>query len=273
YGNEAEAVIPGHVGGYTRNGEHWARARHLSMTQPHAAGALVSTVDDLLRWNRALHEGRLLGDAGYAAMITPTGKAAEHGYGFGIGSGSLRGRPKLEHGGGIFGFSAYVLYLPDDGLSVAVLYNADSGRPGMLGTGRIAQLLAAHAIGRPYPEKKAIALDDAALRAYEGVYRIDEDTARTLRVVDGRLTSQRSGGQVQLLIPVATDTFLFEEGFSRIVFARDAAGGVAAMRFFPEDEGEGEVVERSDEPLPADQQEVVLPRAALERIVGRYAHQ
>src|SRR5690606_633983 len=133
YGNEAEAVIPGHVGGYTRNGEHWARARHLSMTQPHAAGALVSTVDDLLRWNRALHEGRLLGDAGYAAMITPTGKAAEHGYGFGIGSGSLRGRPKLEHGGGIFGFSAYVLYLPDDGLSVAVLYNADSGRPGMLG--------------------------------------------------------------------------------------------------------------------------------------------
>src|SRR5690606_10002480 len=67
--------------------------------------------------------------------------------------------------------------------------------------------------------------------------------------------------------------FLFEEGFSRIVFARDAAGGVAAMRFFPEDEGEGEVVERSDEPLPADQQEVVLPRAALERIVGRYAHQ
>src|SRR5690606_38965201 len=118
-----------------------------------------------------------------------------------------------------------------------------------------------------------IALDDAALHAYEGVYRIDKDTVRTLRVVDGRLTSQRSGGQVQLLIPVATDTFLFEEGFSRIVFERDAAGGVAAMRFFPEDEGEGEVVERSDEPLPAAQQKVELPRAALERIVGRYAHQ
>ena len=29
--------------------------------EPHAAGALVSTVDDLHRWNRALHGGKLLG--------------------------------------------------------------------------------------------------------------------------------------------------------------------------------------------------------------------
>src|SRR5690606_36373174 len=50
YGNAADAVIPGHVDGYTRKDERWARAAYLSMTQPHAAGALVSTVDDLLRW-------------------------------------------------------------------------------------------------------------------------------------------------------------------------------------------------------------------------------
>ncbi|TYT26648.1 serine hydrolase [Luteimonas viscosa] len=271
YGNEADAVIPRHVGGYSRKDDHWTRAMYLSMTQPHAAGGLVSTVDDLLRWNRALHEGRVLEDAGYRAMITPVGKAAESGYGFGIFTGTLRGEPQLWHGGGIPGFSSYLLYLPGSDITVAVLYNADSGRPGMLGTGYIANRLAAHAIGKPYPEKKAIEVDAATLAQYEGVYRIDEDAARVLRVNDGTLTSQRTGGLVHALIPVAKDTFLFEEGYSRIVFERDDAGDVAAMRFFPEDEGEGEVVPRSDEPLPPARTGQQLPREALERIVGGYA--
>ncbi|WP_202845124.1 serine hydrolase [Luteimonas saliphila] len=271
YGNEADAVIPGHVGGYTRNGERWARARHLSMTQPHAAGALVSTVDDLHKWNRALHGGGLLREDSYRAMVTPRGKAAEHDYGFGISVGTLRGQPQLQHGGGIFGFSSYLLYLPGDDVTVAVLYNADAGRPGMLGTGRLANLLAAQAIGRPYPDKKAIEVEADALSHYEGVYRIDQDAVRVLRVKDGVLTSQRTGGLAHALIPVAKDTFLFEEGYSRIVFERDAAGEVAAMRFFPEDEGEGELVPRSGEPLPAARTGLQLSREALERIVGEYA--
>jgi CubicO group peptidase (beta-lactamase class C family) len=91
YGNQQERVIPGHVDGYTFNEDHWARAGYLSMTQPHAAGALVSTVDDLLTWNRALHEGKVLQDASYRAMITPVGKAVENNYGFGISTGTLRG--------------------------------------------------------------------------------------------------------------------------------------------------------------------------------------
>ena len=70
YGDEAVAVIPGHVMGYTRVADHWAVMKYLSMTQPHAAGALVSTVDDLLRWNRALHEGKLLKSGSYRRMIT-----------------------------------------------------------------------------------------------------------------------------------------------------------------------------------------------------------
>ncbi len=271
YGSQAEGVIPSHVEGYTRKGEQWASAMYLSMTQPHAAGSLVSTVDDLHRWNRALHEGKVLRDASYRAMVTPVGKAAENDYGFGIATGTLRGEPQLQHGGGIFGFSAYLLYLPGSDITVAVLYNADTGRPGMLGTGRVANLLAAHAIGKPYPEKTAIAVDAATLAQFEGVYRIDKDAARVLRIKDGTLTSQRTGGLAFSLIPVAKDTFLFEEGFSRIVFERDAEGNVAAMRFFPEDEGAGEVVTRSDEPLPAARSGVQLPREALERIVGEYA--
>ncbi|MCR6664068.1 MAG: serine hydrolase [Luteimonas sp.] len=273
YGKDTDAVIPGHVGGYTRNGEQWAQAKYISMTQPHAAGALVSTVDDLLKWNRALHEGKVLRDDSYRAMVTPTGKAVANHYGHGIVVGTLRGESLLQHGGGIFGFSSYLLYLPDSDTTVAVLYNADAGLPGMLGTARIANVLAAHAIGKPYPESKPIDVDAAALGQYEGVYRIDEGSARVLRVVDGRLTSQRTGGNAFPLVPIAMDTFLFENSFSRVVFERDAQGAVAAMRFFLEDEGDGEVAPRSDEPLPVGRSEVQLPRQALDRIVGEYVHQ
>ena len=36
----------------------------------------MSTVDDLHRWNRALHGGKLLSAKSYSAMTTPAGKAA-----------------------------------------------------------------------------------------------------------------------------------------------------------------------------------------------------
>lgn len=270
YGDPAARLIPGHVSGYTLNGERWAPAAFLSMTQPHAGGALVSTVDDLLVWNRALHGGKVIGKAQYQQMLVPA-KGAESPYGFGIEIGTLRGEQVLQHGGGIPGFSAFLMYLPDRQISAAVLYNADSGRPGILGTGRIAQQLVAHALGKPYPEKKAVPIDAEALKAYEGVYRIDADNARVLRVVDGKLTSQRSGGMAHTLIPTGADTFLFEEGFSRMVFEREAEGRVTAMRFFPEDEGDGERVARSDEPLPVERKPITLPLPSLERLVGDYA--
>ena len=58
---------------------------------------------------------------------------------------------------------------------------------------------------------------------------------------------------------MAKDVFLFDEGLSRMVFERDAAGKVSAMRFFADDEGEGDVVKRSDEPMPAERDPVALP--------------
>ena len=271
YGNEQDGVIPGHVDGYSRKNDQWARASYLSMTQPHAAGALVSTVDDLLKWNRALHEGKVLQDASYRAMVTPVGKAMGSDYGFGIFEGTLRGVPQLQHGGGIPGFNSYLLYLPGSDTTVAVLYNADGARQGMQDTRSIAELLAAQAIGKPYPEKKPIPIDVATLKQYEGIYRVDTDEARALRVVDGKLTSQRTGGSVFALMPVAKDAFLFEEGFSRMQFERGADGGITGMRFFPEGEGAGALGQRTDEPIPSARTEVTLPRQALERVVGIYA--
>src|SRR5215216_3268179 len=53
YYDRTAQIIPKRAAGYPN-------AEYLSMTQPYAAGALASTVDDLARWDRALVDGRLL---------------------------------------------------------------------------------------------------------------------------------------------------------------------------------------------------------------------
>lgn len=270
YGDDA-AVIPGHVRGYSLQFGELTPMRHLSMTQPHAAGALVSTVADLHRWNRALHEGRVLKDATYRQMITPAGAAEEAKYGFGISRGTLRGEDMLSHGGGIHGFLSFLLYLPGSDTTVAILQNAD-GLVGGTSPDAIARKIAAMSIGEPYPAATPIAVTPAALAEVEGIYRLDEKTTRTLRVVDGTLTGQRTGGAPAKLVPIARDTFLYDDGFNRFDILRDTAGAVSGMRFYANGEGEGEVVARTTEPLPTAVV-VELPPEAKARVAGAYARE
>lgn len=244
YGHDP-AVIAKQVNGYTHDGTKPVPAMPLSMTQPHAAGALVSNVDDLLRWNRALHEGRVLKSETYRRMITPEGKAVDARYGFGLGADTVRGQPQLQHGGGIFGFSSFLAYLPGPDISVVVLEN-DDAYPGRERSEALARRLAAIALGNPYPAPIAVPVEAAALQAAEGVYRFPSDVVRTLRVVDGRLTAQRTGGNRSTLVPIETDDFLYEDGFNRLKLERDAQGRITGMRFFANGEGEGVVGLRTE---------------------------
>lgn len=237
------AVIARQVNGYVSNGTASpSPAPPISMTQPHAAGALVSTVDDLARWNRALHEGRVLKPDTYTRMITPVGKAMDVGYGYGIWPSSVRGAPAMQHSGGIPGFDAHLIYLPGPDITVAVLRNLETQETPLL-----ARRLAAVALGDPYPAVKPVVVDAALLEQYEGVYRVDESATRTLRVVDGKLTVQRTDRPREDLTAIADDTFVYADGFNRIQMERDVNGKVTGMRFFSEGEGDGVVAER--EPL------------------------
>ena len=269
YGDQAQALIPGHVTGYTKGADGTVRARYLSMTQPHAAGALVSTVDDMLLWNRALHGDGLLQPSSHAAMVELVGKAGESNYGFGIVVGELRGQTLYEHGGGIFGFSTHLMYLPDSELTVVVLQNTDSGKAGFQ-PGETARRLAAFALGEPYPDAVAVEVDPDSLRSAEGVYRIDDDSVRVLRVVDGKLTSKRTGGPRFDLIPVAEDDYVYQDSLTRMRIERDETGDAVAMLFQADGDGEFERVARTDEPMPPARARIELPREAREQLVGSY---
>lgn len=247
---DVHALIPGYVNGYTRIDERVAPMGHLDMSQPHAAGALVSTLDDLLRWNLALHHGKVLQPANYRAMTSPQGKAAQSDYGFGISRITVRGRTGYAHGGGIFGFASYLLYLPESKTTVAVLTNTDTGLPDRPGLDKLSRTLAAVAVGDAYPVPVAVPVAASSLQQAEGVYRQSAQRAWVLRVVDGALTVQRIGGKPIALTAVARDTFVYPDRIARMTLERDAKGAVTGMRFFPDGTGQSEFTARSGEAMP-----------------------
>jgi D-alanyl-D-alanine carboxypeptidase len=123
--------------GYQASGSSVAPSEHTHPSQPFAAGALVSTVADLVKWDAALEARKLLKPASYETMWTPArlndGSAAKYGFGWGIDS--VNGHPRVSHGGGITGFSTFIARYPDDKLTVVVLTNMSGGAAGALTNG------------------------------------------------------------------------------------------------------------------------------------------
>jgi CubicO group peptidase (beta-lactamase class C family) len=261
-----DQLFKGLASGYTHNGRREvAPARLLSMTQPHAAGALIANTEGLWRWNLALHGGKLISKGSYDRMVTPEGAAKPQHYGFGIGTGTLRGQPLLSHGGGIFGFSSLLSYLPQS-RTVVILRNSDG--PG-LSMDTVSRKLAAFAIGEPFADPKPVAVPAEQLQAAEGVYALDDRQTRTLRVKDGVLTNQRSGGGIGPLIALGGDRFGIPGQLTELRLERGADGRVAAVQVFPNGEAPAERWVRSGE-LPPETVYVTLTAAQKQALVGDY---
>ena len=128
-----------------------------------AAGALYSTLDDLLIWERALHQGDLLTPASYAQMIadhspadTPDERGRPHrAWGYGVFANSLGRRvsPGFEerqiyHTGSWSGFRNMMTHQPDQDVTVIVLSNNYHQRDAVF---LISQQAMAEALGHPFP--------------------------------------------------------------------------------------------------------------------------
>jgi CubicO group peptidase (beta-lactamase class C family) len=120
-------VIPRRAGGYETNRAGQYINRDYDLTDIFSAGAIVSTVGDLAKWNAALDEQKLLTAATEQEMWTPVrlNNGATHPYGFGWFLDPLQGRANIGHSGSTSGFSASLQRFPKDGLAVIVLTNSD----------------------------------------------------------------------------------------------------------------------------------------------------
>lgn len=135
YGSNGD-LIPNRAQGYRYLGEgRFANDLPLGMSQPYAAGSLLSTGEDLVRWTIALTKGRVVSPEGYEEMTMPylLLEGGESLYGFGLDLHDQEGRPSVSHGGGIFGFNSILLHFPEDDLTIAVISNSEAYNSGALG--------------------------------------------------------------------------------------------------------------------------------------------
>jgi CubicO group peptidase (beta-lactamase class C family) len=144
YDSNAEVLV-NRAQGYAFENGKFANDDLLGMSQPGAAGALLSTASDLVRWQQALVSGRVVKRESYEEMTLPflLANGRETGYGMGLQLDRQAGQRCVWHGGGINGFNSVLLYFPDTALHIAVISNSERLRADALGLALAESLLGA----------------------------------------------------------------------------------------------------------------------------------
>ena len=268
YYGDVAPVIKDRVSGYSQADVEgtYANAAYLSMTQPYAAGSLLSTVEDLYTWTIALHGGKVVKPESFkkatTSFILPDGTNTH--YGYGLQMGNLLGSPTVEHSGGIHGFLSDLVYLPKEDICVAILTNCDCEPPRDL-----TAKLAAITLGKPFVPT-AIAIDAGSLEQYVGVYENDKKEQRVITAEKGQLYSLRTGGSKYKVIPFAPDQFYFEGSISRITFVHEKGGKKVVQALVSDRTAADNLWIKTDKALPAAKPELKLAETDLDKFVGEY---
>ena len=127
-------LIPGRASGYAKREDGTLRhANYIDMAFPHAAGGLVSTVEDLYKLDRSLKEAALLSQASLDALLTIQAYSEKnqiaYGYGFRIGplNQGMKGCREsiIGHFGSIDGFEGALVRYVDEDLTIILLSNVE----------------------------------------------------------------------------------------------------------------------------------------------------
>ena len=214
-------LIANRANGYSKTEHGYENAGPVNMMWPHAAGSLLSSVDDLNIWFTGLRNGTLISKERYKAMTRHfvLNDKSTSDYGYGLGMYKLNKYDAIGHGGGIHGFVTNAFYIPTEDLYVAVLNNNDSGNPG-----DIAQLLAAKALNIDFPEFKAVTLSDKKISAFVGAYQISGESKRIISTENGSIYSQRDDGHKWLIKPMSDNSFYYEGSLSYFTIDKNEQG-------------------------------------------------
>ncbi len=264
-GND-DSVFVNAVGGYENihrqensDEEKYMPASYMSWTYAYGAGGIISTVDDLLKYNNALLSEKILKkewlDKAWNPCILPNGKSTNYGFGWAVGN--YKGLKFVAHGGGLNGFRSYGILFPDEKLYVVVLSNTSAKTPVTYATPIAFQIA-----GKPLPNLKNITIDNQLQEEYKGVYSINSPahdflpSARYITTKDNKLFVQLKEGDelddIIELFSIDKDIFGRKNSPQRFQFIRDKKGKVVTLEVYnsPVQYGPYETHVKTDKPLP-----------------------
>ena len=274
YNDAHTRIIPNRATGY-RKSEGGGFGIDMSDFEQNGDGGVLTTVEDLFRWDQNFYEPKVGDRALLDAMLTPgvlnNGKTID--YSSALVVGTYKGLATVSHGGAWVGYRAQLIRFPQQRLSVTCLCNLGQSNPSSLAN-QVAEVYLGSLMKKQPPsadEAKAGTVPLAApLERLSGPYR-NPDTGEVLEVAvkEGRLVAEK-GSTRYILAAVAANRFSIE-GFtppesSEAEFETVPGAARPRVRVTTRDE-DGDVEREVYEPVLA-----WVPTAAqLSELAGSYA--
>jgi CubicO group peptidase (beta-lactamase class C family) len=99
-----------------------------------ADGSIYLTILDLVKWDAAITQKKLISDASRNLMTTPVRikNDSTYNYGFAWFLNPINKHKAQSHSGSWQGFNSFLLRFPDDGLTIIILTNTFPSKPGLI---------------------------------------------------------------------------------------------------------------------------------------------
>jgi CubicO group peptidase (beta-lactamase class C family) len=196
------------------------------------ASSLLTTAEDLARWDQNFYDKRVGGDWVIEQMQTPgtLNDGSKINYALGLAVGKYKGLNIVEHSGGDAGYRSHLMRFPDRRFSVACLCNTGSN-PALLSR-RVADIYLADQLTLEPPKQTyggEVKIPEEELKIKAGAYWESsiEETGR-VNFDKGKLRVSAPGINGELT-PLSSNRFRIAERSAEVEFETTGDGAVRRM--------------------------------------------
>lgn len=182
-------IVPDRAAAYSPKGRGWEV--NIWNNDIIGQGGLVTTIDDLQKWDENFYSGKVGGREFIELMQTtePLNSGAPNRYAFGLNVTTYRGQRLVEHSGATGGYRAVIARFPDQHTSFAMLCNRSTVNTSLLAL-RMADVVLQSALGAPTPRATPAGTEEGSAR------KAGAPRPRELTAIVGRYASPELGGAI-----------------------------------------------------------------------------
>src|SRR6266480_6331659 len=236
------------------------------------SGSLLTTVEDLARWDENFYDKRVGGPAVIEQMLTPgvIKNDPTFDYAFGLNINQYKGLRMIQHNGSRLGYRAQLMRFPDQRFSVACLCNVRIDPDALVR--QVADIYLADQFkqgagsqgGPTVAPPEVIKLSEKDLSSVAGLYwNPVADTVRRVYVKDGKLMYFRAPGNESELVPLGNNRFLMLGGRNRVEITFKSAHSKTPLQMVFAETGRAPIVQ-----LPVRTTSYTSPQ--LTEFAGKY---
>lgn len=223
---QPEPELSDRARGYVLHKDVYVEADYSPLNAIYGPDGAYSTLDDMIKWCKALGSGNLVMPSTMAEALT-SGElniGARTGYGLGWFIARYSGLPVASHTGSWMGFRSFLLYYPQQRCAVVLLSNSaefdDTARS--LVASRLSKLY----LGDEWLTPGRVSVEDEILRRYAGKYELQNGEIFEIGYEDGTLLINSALFQTKLIAESKFKFFVEDAESDSYFFHEDMDGRV-----------------------------------------------